>query len=143
MTSTEEFSLPTCIEDAESRRAQLTRDVQEIQAQLGDKQRTDSDGRRLTSAQYWDWKKRAQHRLNQKLAELRAIKQWIRDYRRLSAPPLEPATVDQNLGEHLGRLVIILDRLKEEDVDFDREETIQIEAARACLRRLGASPNLA
>jgi len=67
------------LEEAEEFRQELTLEVQNIQAQLGDKQRTDDDGHRLTSTEYWAWKKKAQHALNQKLSELREVKKWMRE----------------------------------------------------------------
>lgn len=73
---------PTSPEEAERRRHQLTLDVQSIQAQLGDKQRTDEQGRRLSQKEYWAWRKRAQHSLNKKLDELRLVKAFLREHRR-------------------------------------------------------------
>jgi hypothetical protein len=137
----DEFALPTSLDEAEERRAQLTLDVQSIQAQLGDKQRTDENGKRLTSKEYWAWKKRAQHALNQRLNELRAVKQWIRDKKRgLSVPALEidaGASLEEAVG-HVHQLALILSKLDDEEVEFSKEERIQIDAAGHFLRRVVA-----
>jgi hypothetical protein len=108
--------------DAEERRQQLTLEIQGIQAQLGDRQRTDDQGRRLSSNEYWAWKKRAQHALNQKLDELRLVKSWIRENQR-ETPAVE-------LARHIGVLCQLFDELKTEDVEFDLDELDKIDAAR-------------
>lgn len=135
-----EFKPPSSLEEAEALRHALTLDVQSIQAQLGDKQRTDKSGRRLRSAEYNTWKKHATYNLNQKLAELRFVKSWIRDHRRISASAnvevKEPPPVNQALG-HLKNLYAILTDLRGEDVEFDPEEAIKISAAKDFLLRLG------
>jgi hypothetical protein len=140
MPGLDTFEIPKSLDEAETLRAQLTNDVQSIQAQLGDKQRTDEEGRRLTSKEYWAWKKRAQHALNQKLDELRFIKNWIRERRHaMTAVGIRvdhPPPVEEALG-HLRALCTLLDSLRLEDVDFDPEETTQIDAAREFLVRVG------
>lgn len=108
--------------DAEERRQQLTLEIQGIQAQLGDRQRTDDQGRRLSSNEYWAWKKRAQHALNQKLDELRLVKSWIRENQR-ETPAVE-------LARHIGVLCQLFDELKTEDVEFDLDELDKIDAAK-------------
>lgn len=120
----------TTLAEAEERRQQLTLEVQGIQAQLGDRQRTDESGRRLTSNEYWAWKKKAQYALNQKLDELRSIKNWIRD---LKAP------AEEGLARHVEDLCQMCDTLKSEGVDFDAAEWSKVESARAALSRLRGS----
>lgn len=107
----------------------LTAEIQEIQEQLGDKQRTDELGRRLTSREYWTWRKRATHALNQKLDELRTVKNWIRDNR--------AGTVDDTPLAHLHRLYRILSTLREQAVDLKDAELVQLEDAGRCLQHHG------
>ncbi len=116
----------TTLAEAEERRQQLTLEIQGIQAQLGDRQRTDESGRRLTSSEYWSWKKKAQYALNQKLDELRSIKNWIKD---LKAP------AEETLLQHVHVLCQILDVLKAEGVEFDDAEWSKVDAAKAALTR--------
>lgn len=123
---------PSTLEAADQRRQELTLEIQSIQAQLGDKQRTDETGRRLGAQEYWAWKKRAVHALNEKLAELRAIKNFIQRARSGSS--------EGDAVIHLHRLYRILLTMKTEDVDFDPVEVTQLEAAERCLRRLGINP---
>jgi hypothetical protein len=135
-----EFKSPETIEEAESRRHALTLDVQSIQAQLGDKQRTDKSGNRLRSTEYNTWKKHATYNLNQKLAELRQVKAWIQQHRReLISANVEverPPAINQALG-HLQNLCSILEDLRGDEVDFDPDEAVKISAAQDFLRHLG------
>jgi hypothetical protein len=94
------------LEEAEALRQELTLEVQNIQAQLGDKQRTDDEGRRLTSSEYWAWKKKAQHALNQKLSELREVKKSMREKNAGSAG----STLHEAIG-HVQNLCDALDEL--------------------------------
>lgn len=134
-----DFAQPETLDEAEERRRELTFDVQNIQSQLGDKNRTDKNGKPLSSKQYWAWKKKAQHMLNLKLDELRFIKKWIQKHRFdiehpkvevLNAPVIEDA-----LG-HLSSVCGVLESLGEE-VDLEAEERERLDAARAFLRRAG------
>jgi hypothetical protein len=134
---------PTELADAEVRRQQLTLEIQGIQAQLGDKQRTDEQGRRLTAQEYWSWKKRAQHALNQKLDELRALKSWLKEHRATSFDEArkQAQSTSVDTAVHLENLLSILRDLKNEDVDFDLDELNKMEAAQRALDRLRAQGN--
>lgn len=120
---------PRDLADAESRRQQVTLDVQSIQAQLGDKQRTDDKGRRLQAREYWAWKKKAQHALNQKLDELRLLKAYIRENRRDRIPSSEQALVLlRDLWDVLGGHV--------EKIQIPDKDLKKIDAVRAFLCRI-------
>lgn len=120
------------IETAERVHQELIEDVQNIQTQLGDRRRTDEHGDRLGIKDYWAWRRRAQQALTKRLAELRAVKAWIREHRQ-ATNDLE----DKDAIQHLQQLCAILDELREEDVEFDSEESTQIAAAKDFLRRAG------
>ena len=96
-----EFQEPISLEEGEARRIQLTQDVEGIEAQLGDRNRTDETGNRMSSAQYWAWRKKAQHSLRQKLGELRVLKSWLRTKRAEQsssiAANLPPALLEEAL----------------------------------------------
>ena len=121
-----EYTAPTSLADAESRRGVLALEVQTIQAQLGEKSRTDISGKRLTNDEYWEWKRRARHSLNQKLVELRLVNTWIKNNR--------PCRVDEPLV-HLRNLVSIARR----HMLSDDERKMASEAEEYLLRR-GAAP---
>lgn len=128
MSGTPEFTLPTTLEEAEPRRQQLTLDVQSIQAQLGDKQRTDENGRRLSSREYWAWKKRATHALNQRLDELRVVKQWIRDNR---------STADRvDTAEHLQAVCSVVRHAEARGLTLPRQSRIVVADAEEHLQRI-------
>jgi len=127
---------PVSLADAEERRQQITLEIQGIQAQLGDKQRTDGSGRRLDAQEYWTWKKHAQHALNQKLNELRSLKAWIKERRPSSYDGTAIEDAASGVISHLKNLCEILHDLKEQDVDFDADELQKIEAARLTLRQI-------
>jgi hypothetical protein len=128
MPGSDTFTEPTTLAEAESLRAELTGDVQSIQAQLGDKQRIDDEGRRLSSQEYWTWKKRAQHALNQKLEDLRAVKLWMRENRP------ESAVLSLDAQSHLANLHTIVSTLMGEGVEFEASEKEHIVAAGHYLR---------
>lgn len=118
------------LDGANERRAEITRDIQSIQAQLGDKQRSGDDGKRLSSDQYWSWRKVQQELLNGKLEELRQIKTVIRDQRS------SVATEYYSAREHIQNLHSILVNLASEGVDMDEDEQERITAANDYLGRV-------
>jgi hypothetical protein len=140
MTGSDTFGEPTDLSQAEGLRAQLTKDVQGIQAQLGDRERTDDNGKRLTPKEYWAWKKRAQHALNQKLDHLRSVKSWLRAQRKALSLQNEEVPEDSALL-HLKNLCDIVAVLEGDDVDFEDKEKSQIDAANTFLHRVTENHN--
>jgi hypothetical protein len=131
--TTDEPPTPTTLEEAEQLRQELTLDVQSIQAQLGDRQRTDDDGNRLSTADYWQWKKKAQHALNQKLGHLREVKAWIREQRNSSYPSVREAV------GHVESLCSLVEALSSYgELSFENSEQKQIDAAKDFLSRAKA-----
>jgi hypothetical protein len=132
MPREEAFPLPESLEEAEALRQELTLDVQSIQAQLGDRQRTDENGNRLSASDYWAWKRKANNALNQRLDELRMVKQWIRDRR-------NPAGPRDNASTHLRELHKILERLSDEGCALKDEERRRLKDAGQYLVSLNAA----
>lgn len=131
--TTDETLAPTTLEKAELLRQELTLDVQSIQAQLGDRQRTDDDGNRLSTSEYWQWKKKAQHALNQKLVSLREVKTWIRDQRNSFYPSAREAV------GHVESLCSIAEALASYgELPLESSEQKQIDAAKDFLSRAKA-----
>lgn len=128
---------PKTLTEAEARRKELIAEVQGIQAQLGDKQRTGKDHRRLSPKEYWTWRKKAQAALNHKLSLLRQTKAWIREHRQNNLPPIDPISA---VG-YLSNLYQIIMTLKDEEVDFDEDEEREIDAAGAFLGRVNGTTN--
>jgi len=126
---------PTSVEEAEARREALALQVQDLQAQLGDKQKTDQHGRRMSSKDYWAWRADAQQTLNAKLGEIRAIKAWLRARGRQGAGSVDPSV------QHLTSLFLLVDQLiKEDSVELNQAEISLVQNAGAHLRQIGVLP---
>lgn len=69
---------PASVAEAIDRRLQLVSEVEEIEAQLADRDRR-VGGRRMTSAEYHRWRHSAIQARARRLMELRAINRWLRD----------------------------------------------------------------
>jgi len=124
----------TQLEMAEADRQKIVLEVQEIQAQLGDRQRTDDTGNRIPAAEYWKWKRAAQHTLTCRLGDLRAAKSKVRTLRdeEWNSRPV-PASQDADLV--VKSLLEILDAFAEEDFDSGEKEAIA--SAKSYLARGG------
>jgi len=121
------------LEEAEQLRQELTLEVQSIQAQLGDKQRTDDEGNRLSPNEYWGWKKRATHALNQKLDHLRELKQWMREKQKSHSPRV-------SVVEAIGHVESLCEIADGSAVSWQSDEQKQIDAAKDFLSRAKAVP---
>lgn len=130
MLDSNTYEEPTNLDNAEEFRVRLTGDIQIIQAQLGDRQRLGDNGKRLSSREYWLWKKDARCELNRKLDNLRAVKLWIRDNNSKKIDDGYPIGL---AVRHVSNLYQLLQRLKEEGVEMDDSEEIQISEAREFL----------
>lgn len=108
------LSKPLSLEEAKSRRNLLTGEVENIKAQLGDRLRTDSAGRRLSNHEYWAWRKGAQHALNCKMQELRELNDWIKSN--------QSNTTSDDAITHLKNMCQLLRTLQEEDVSLEDDE---------------------
>lgn len=75
------FDFPDDLLEAEDRYEDLVFEVQGIQTDLGNKNRTHEDGTRFSEHEYWDWRSRAQGALRHRLDEQRALKRHVRDLR--------------------------------------------------------------
>lgn len=117
----------TELEAAEEARQALTLEVQSLQAQLGDKQRSDENGNRLSSQKYWAWKRETQQELNHKLDQLREAKTTVRNLR--SAIPRQMT----NSVEIISNLLGILDTIDE--ADFSDKEKFKIMVAKNFVAR--------
>ena len=121
---------PQTIEEAEERRQKLTLDIQVIQAQLGEKHKTDSEGQKLDRVQYQEWRTKTRHDLNMKLSELRAAKTVAIGLKRKSRHP--PATIKVVVG-----LLEIIDTWED---DFTPGEEMRIKSARKMVATASSSP---
>jgi hypothetical protein len=65
--------------EIEALMAALLAEVQEIDVQLGDRNRTDSTGQREGSVEYWTWRSKASTARNKKMQQYRALKQELKE----------------------------------------------------------------
>jgi hypothetical protein len=69
-----EWEIPTDPEHAEERRRILVAEIQEIQTQLGDRNRE-------RNQEYWRWRQNSKWAMTKRLQELRLVKDWLRENR--------------------------------------------------------------
>jgi hypothetical protein len=76
--SAADFVPPATMDEAHRRRLDLIATAQEIQAQLGDRNRL-VDGARMRDHEWWKWRFSAIAALRHKSDELRRINSWIKE----------------------------------------------------------------
>jgi hypothetical protein len=76
------FDEPESMQEALARIALLTRNIANVQYQLGDHERKDKRGRRLSPRAYRRWVQSARASLIYKRQEQAYLKQWVKDRRR-------------------------------------------------------------
>lgn len=132
-----EFREPGSLADGEALRIRLTREIESIQSQLGDRDRTDENGDRLSSSQYWEWRKKAQHSLHLKLTELRGLKQWLRK-KRFENSDKFPGNVTPSLFEEAVSLLSEMHQLAKAALQRnpDRDVQTKLDATQAFLDRV-------
>lgn len=75
-TATTTYPAPADLADCEARMADLHRDIQQIEVQLGDHNRLNAAGERMTHAEWNTWRISAKIARNRKLDEYRWLKAW-------------------------------------------------------------------
>jgi hypothetical protein len=106
----ENWAEPRSLEDAIQRRDHVLSEVQDIQDQLGDRNRL-AVGRCMADDEYWEWRGKAKTALKYKLTEYRRLKAWVQLNRSwLHTPPptpmdeLNPVEVSKQLRAITGQL---------------------------------------
>lgn len=69
--------IPATLEEARRLKLELANKVTDLQAQLANRDMTHAGGRRLSSREYWQWRKQAQFDLASSLSHLRFAKMWL------------------------------------------------------------------
>ena len=131
MTDSIPKDIPEDLDEATDLLSQVTLDVQEIQDQLGDRQRTNEEGDRLSPHDYQTWRKKANHALTLKLNQLRKLKSWIKKKRRDDKSPSVQEAI-----EHLENVCDTVTSLEAFDI-VEQKELFdgKIDAAKDFLRR--------
>lgn len=109
---------------------ELANDVERINAALGNKNRTDDDGKRLSVSQYWDWHNRIIRVLQLRHKEQRNLK--------LVKGELAARTGSKYslMLETLRKAAALLNRFREEVESIDPDEEAMIEDINAKLASL-------
>lgn len=128
-----EYEDPPSLEEAEARREELVAAIQSIQTQLGARNRTDSNGRRLTFREYSEWRVRAAHSHAMKSAELRYVNRWIKKTRKSQYDAKEKKSIDSALII-VKRMHTMIVQLKDDGVELTKDEEAQIKEAEHFLR---------
>lgn len=68
---------PSSIEEAVDRRHRLQKEVEKLQEQLSEKNRTDVSGRRLDEADYNRWRRTTIAAMHERQQELRDLRAWL------------------------------------------------------------------
>lgn len=89
------FETPQHATEARKRMMILKGDMRQIENQLSNRNRLDSDGKRLSVKEYWDWNARAKGALAFKQQEHEFLRVWL----------LEHSDVEKVLAEALCRLL--------------------------------------
>lgn len=110
---------PVSLAEAMKRKIDLGADIQNIQEQLGDRDRH-VEGRRMTEMEYWQWHRKAKTALLAKLAEFRDLKKYIQENSR-SKPSSHMSLLLRGMARLLKRLG------GEEDLMTEIEQCLQDE----------------
>lgn len=111
------------IKDVDERRKALVDKIQNLHTELGDKDRRDKQGHRLSSKEYFSWKKTTQGELNESLRELREINSQIRELRPTS--PLGGVDLGDVINT-ITALVALVESFEEEDLSPVESATLQM-----------------
>lgn len=71
--------MPQTLDEALNEKAKLVVEIQDIQVQLGNRNRTNEQGERLEGKTYWEWRNKATWALAQKQKRVAALKAFIRE----------------------------------------------------------------
>jgi hypothetical protein len=127
------YTEPRCVSEGEALRAKFLGDIERISAQLGDRNKVDADGNRLSGKEYFTWRKNALCALNARRIIVSRLNEWLDAARRRSA-------VERAHGSGVALSYTTVDaayrlfmQLAKDDVEFDAMEWKTIEALKQYL----------
>lgn len=135
------FQPPATLEEAEVQRLDLIDRLNVVNSQLSNQNRTDTSGRRLSSAEFCEWRHRAVVAKRHLEGELRHLNLWLKQQRRartadqardLGYDPADPMSL-------LLAAANVFQRLRSDGVDFDPEECAVSDAIKDLLQHGAAS----
>lgn len=128
-----EYTEPRCVAEGETLRAKFVADIERISLQLGDRDKRDAEGNRLTGVAYHTWRKSALCALNARRMVVRRLNAWLDAARRRAnvskahGPAVEASYAMVDAAYQLFR------QLAEDDVEFEAHEWQVVESLRTYL----------
>lgn len=119
---------PISIEDAENQILALLVDINEIEAQLGDRDKKDSTGSRLWGEDYWSWRTKANSARVAKINHRAKLKKWIKDQRQNVRENMAEEAKSSGLQGLIVATTDLLHKLASEGVEFTDQEQGLIDA---------------
>ena len=130
-----EFDEPQTLEECQERMDKLVSEVRDIQTELGNKNKRGSDGKRLSSKDYHEWRGRALKACRFKQEEHQFLKRWKSKYH---ADKLKEAYEGTDCTAVLLRLTeATRTLLREVGMEGHESETVSLDEAQAFLRAQG------
>lgn len=113
-------------------------EVQDIQAQLSNKNRTDANGQRLSEYAWHNWRGKAVSALRHKLQKQRLLKQLLTDARRRfnTTTPLKPVSEFRTPEDLIHAALVVLRRISGE-TEMEADEYAVMDALDSWLRTHG------
>ena len=119
-----EFDAPSDIESARGRKAQLQDDIEAIQYQLSEPNKTDDKGERLPPEKYHKWRRQAVKALTAKKRELRFVKRWIRDRQKQRAAKMFDIDPDDKDDLLVAANNLLIEKIQQDGCEFEDAELL-------------------
>jgi len=118
------FDPPSTIEEARERKATLQDDIEAIQYQLSEPNKTDDEGNRLPPEKYHKWRRQAVKALTAKKRELRFVKRWIRDRQKQRAARMFDIDPDDESDLLVAANNLLTQKIQEDGCEFTDAELL-------------------
>jgi hypothetical protein len=100
---------PSSVENARERLAVAVATLQDIEVQLGDRNRTIGGGR-MEGDEYWEWRQRATRAKTATERQVRGLKAWLR----INDPTVDYGVQLQAIDAKLTKVIAMLDHISQE-----------------------------
>jgi hypothetical protein len=128
-----EYTEPSCIAEGEALRARFVGDIERISLQLGDRNKLNADGKRLTDHEYHTWRKSALCALNARRVVVRRLNIWLDAARRQAQVSKTHGPVVSASYAMVDAAYRLFQQLAKDDVEFEEDEWKVVESLRAYL----------
>jgi hypothetical protein len=117
---------PKSLGEARRRKVRLELELEEINLQLGDRDRKDEDGERLHPLRYIEWRKKTKYASIEKKKELSEISFWIEDH----WGGEDQRDEEEEIEEIIEALLAVIDTLAEENGGLTKAESLLVNKAK-------------